>query len=325
MTGNVFKTGWIGMLTLTLLLTACGQSNSSDNNASGANGSMEGKKEITVGVAMPTLRHQFYIDMNNGVIKAAKENGVKLITNDPNLEINKQVSGIEDFIEKKVDAMIVVGTDSQAIVPAIEEAKSKGIAIITADLVINSEKVDTFIGTENYKAGLELGNYLKKAIESSGQPAKIGIVTRVQSLIQQERVKGFKEALKGVQGVTILNEQPGYQREDSLSVVENMIQANSDLKYVYATAEGSVLGALAALQSINNQNIKIVGFDVTKEAADGIKKGQILGMIQQQPELIGELALKAAMDMLSGKEVDKKIDSPVILMDKNNVVQYFKD
>ncbi|MBP1993734.1 substrate-binding domain-containing protein [Paenibacillus eucommiae] len=319
MPGKLLKTGCIGILMCALLLTACGKNGSSDNQTTSGS-----DKQITVGVAMPTLRHQFYIDMNTGIEKAAKENGIKLLTNDPNLEINKQVAGIEDFIEKKVDAMIVIGTDSQAIVPALEEAKAKGIPIITADLVINSDKIDTFIGTENYKAGVELGNYLKKEIESSGQPAKIGVITRVQSMIQQERLRGFKEALKDVKGVTILNEQPGYQREDSLNVVENMIQANPDLKYVYATAEGSVLGALAALQSTKNEKIKIVGFDVTKEAADGIKSGMILGMIQQQPTLIGESAVKAVNDILSGKAVDKQIDTPVILMDKANVGEYFK-
>ncbi|AHV97649.1 substrate-binding domain-containing protein [Paenibacillus sabinae] len=312
------------LLLCMLGLTAC-STNESGEGPSEAGAGESGKEKITIGVAQATLRHQFYIDINNGIDKIAKENGAEVLTNDPNLDIGKQVAAIEDFSEKKVDALILMAVDNSAVVPAVEEAKAKGIPVITADAVVKSDQVDTFIGTENYKAGEQLGLYFKKTIESSGKPAKIGVITAPQSFVQQERLRGFKDALKDVKGVTFLNEQPGYQREESLAIVENMLQANSDMNYIFATAEGSVLGALAALESANNQNTKILGFDVTKEAATGIKDGYILGMIQQQPELIGELAVKAALEAAKGETVEKQIDVPVILMDKNNVGEYFKD
>lgn len=308
------------VLTSVLVLTGCGTDKQSANT-----GSPDKKKKITIGVAQATLRHQFYIDINNGIQKAAKEQGVTVLTNDPNYEIGKQVSGIEDFTEKKVDALILMAVDNSGVVPAVEEAKAKGIPVITADAVVQSDQVDTFIGTENYKAGMQLGLYFKESIESNGKTAKVGIITAPQSLVQKERLRGFKDALKDVKGVTFLNEQPGYQREESLSIVENMLQSNPDMNYIYATAEGSVLGALAALESAKNQNTKILGFDVNKESATGIKEGYILGMIQQQPELIGELAVKAALDAINGVKIDKQIDVPVLLMDKSNVEQYFQN
>lgn len=282
------------------------------------------KKDITIGVTTVTLRHQFFIDIDKGIKKAAEKAGVKVLTNDPNLDLSKQVAAIEDYTEKGVDALIVLATDNSGVVPAIEEAKSKGIPIITADAVVKSDKVDTFIGTENYEAGKQIGEYLKKKIEADGKPVKIAVVTSIKSFVQQERLRGFKEALNGVQGVTILNEQPGYDREESMATVENILQANPDVNYIFATAENSVLGALAALESAKNDKVKIVGFDVTDEAAEGIRNGHILAMIQQQPEKIGEVALQAALDAIHGKQLEKKISVPVILIDKSNVDEHFK-
>ncbi|WP_019123364.1 substrate-binding domain-containing protein [Brevibacillus massiliensis] len=281
-------------------------------------------KEITIGVTTATLRHQFFIDIDKGMKKAAEEAGVKLLVNDPNLDLAKQVSAIEDYMQKGVDGLIVLAVDNSGVVPVVEEAKDKGIPVITADSVVPSDKVDTFIGTENYEAGKQIGEYLKKQIEKDGKDVKIAVVTHVQSFVQKERLRGFKEALADVKGVTILNDQPGYDREKSMATVENILQANPDVDYIYATAENSVLGALAALESAKQTNTKIVGFDVTPEAAEGIRDGKILAMIQQQPEKIGEEAVKAAVDAIKGKQLDKNISVPVVLMDKSNVDEYFK-
>jgi ribose transport system substrate-binding protein len=310
----------LSVLLAVLLVAGCG-AGTQDNTGATKSGE---KKDITIGVSTITLRHQFFIDIDKGIKKAAKEAGVKVLTNDPNLDLAKQVAAIEDYIQKDVDALIVMATDNSGVVPVLEEAKSQGIPVITADAVVKSDKVDTFIGTENYEAGKEIGNYLKKKIEADGKGAKIAVVTWAQSFVQKERLRGFKDALKGVKGVQILNEQPGYDREESMATVENILHANPDVDYIYATAENSVLGALAALESAKKSGVQIVGFDMTAEAAEGIRNGYILAMIQQQPKLIGETALKAALDAISGKKLEKKISVPVILIDKNNLDQHFK-
>lgn len=318
------KASILAVSAMLAFLAGCGGANTEkkpeNTSAAGANA----KKEITIGVSTATLRHQFFIDIDKGMKKAAEEAGVKLLINDPNLDLAKQVSAVEDFMQKGVNGLIVLAVDNAGVVPVVEEAKDKGIPVITADSVVPSDKVDTFIGTENYEAGKQIGEYLKKQIEADGKDVKIAVVTHVQSFVQKERLRGFKEVLSTVKGVTILNDQPGYDREKSMATVENILQANPDVNYIYATAENSVLGALAALESAKNTQAKIVGFDVTPEAAEGIRGGKILAMIQQQPEKIGEEAVKAAVEAINGKKLEKNISIPVLLIDKANVDEYFK-
>lgn len=316
---------FISLLVALTLLAACSSNGNSGKTQATKEGSesSNGKKDLVIGVTYTTLRHEFFIDISKGINKAADEAGATLLTNDPNLDLAKQVSAIEDYMQKGVDALIVLATDNTGVIPVIEEAKAKGIPIITADNVVDSDSVDTFIGTENYEAGKLIGDHLKKKIEADGKEAKIAIVTWKQSFVQKERLRGFKDALDGVEGVTFLNEQPGYNREESMATVENILQANSDVNYIFATGENSVSGSLAALESANKKNIQIVGFDVTAEAANGIRNDYIYAMIQQQPELIGENALQAALDAINGKTLDKNISVPVLLIDKNNVDEHF--
>jgi len=310
------------LLALTLL-SACGSDSTGQQPESTAGGKSDGDKKLVVGVTYTTLRHEFFIDISKGVNKKAEEAGVTVLTNDPNLDLAKQVSAIEDYMQKDVDALIVLATDNAGVIPAIEEAKSKGIPIITADNVVNSDSVDTFIGTENFEAGKQIGEQLKKNIEAEGKDATIAIVTWKQSFVQKERLRGFKEALAGVKGVTFLNEQPGYNREESMSTVENILQANPDVNYIFATSENSVSGSLAALESAKKSNIKIVGFDPTSETAEGIRNDYILALIQQQPQLIGEKAIEAAIDAIKGKQLEKNISIPVVMVDKSNVDEHF--
>lgn len=314
------------MLTVFMVFTLIFTTACSSGEETGSN-KEEGKDgEITIGVSTITLQHQFFIDIDNGIKKAAEELGVNLLTNDPNQDLAKQVAAVEDYIQKGVDGLILMATDNAGVVPVIEEAHDKGIPVITADAVVESPSVATFIGTANYNAGLELGNYFKEYLEKNRKDddeIKIGVVTSIQAYVQQDRLKGFKDALKDVEKVVFLNDQPGYDREESMRAVENILQANPDVDFIFATAENSVLGSLAAIESANAKDIKILGFDVNKEAAAGIKNGHILAMIQQQPELIGELAVKAAVDAINGKELEKNIDVPVILMDQENVEEHF--
>ncbi|GED72967.1 ribose ABC transporter substrate-binding protein [Brevibacillus reuszeri] len=320
----VKKASLLALAALVSIMAGCGSTGAGNQPANPPASAAPADKEITIGVSTATLRHQFFIDIDNGMKKAAEEAGVKLLVNDPNLDLAKQVSAVEDYMQKGVNGLILLAVDNAGVVPVVEEAKEKGIPVITADSVVPSDKVDTFIGTENYEAGKQLGEHLKKQIEADGKDVKIAVVTHVQSFVQKERLRGFKEVLSNVSGVNILNDQPGYDREKSMATVENILQANPDVDYIYATAENSVLGALAALESAKNTKTKIVGFDVTPEAAEGIRGDKILAMIQQQPEKIGEAAVKAAIEAIKGKQLEKNISIPVILMDKSNVDEYFK-
>ena len=286
-------------------------------------GNQEKKSDnkTTVGVTTITLQHQFFIDIDRGIKDFAKENNFNVIVNDPNQDTLRQTAAVEDFIQKDVDGIIIISIDGTTIIPTVEEA-AKTTPIVTIDAVVNSDAVTAHVGTVNEDAGYQLGLHMKDHIAKNlNGKAKIGIVTFLESPIQQDRIVGFKKALEGV-NVTFLNPLPGYDREKALSTVESMLQANPDLDIIYATAENAVLGAKAALESANNTKVKIAGFDLTPESADGIKKGTIVSMLQQQPYEMGRIAGAAILKAINGETLEKSIPTPVIVYDINNINEY---
>lgn len=299
-------------------LTGCSLESSSGSKKEDS----KDKKDLTIGVSTITMQHQFYIDIDEGIKEEAEKLGVKVIVNDPDQDVAKQTSAIEDFLQQGVDGMIVMGTDNSAIVPAVENAQEQ-VPVATVDAKLTTDKVLTYIGTESKEAGKDLGEYTKKHIDDNlGGKAQIAIVTELKSHIQRERVEGFKEAFKDSADIKILNSLPGYDREESLNTVENLLQSNPDVDIVYCTAENSVLGAKAALESAKNSKTKIVGFDLTDEAATGIEDGTILAMIQQQPKEMGRMAVRAVVDSIKGEKVDKMLPVPVVLYDKANIKDF---
>lgn len=288
-------------------------------------GAVNSSDQITIGATTVTLRHQFFIAMDEGMREAADERNVTLLVNDPNVDSQRQIAAIEDFAQQGVQGLVVVGTDPSAIVPAVEEAVQT-LPVVTIDMKLNTDSVDSFVGTLNDEAGARLGEYTAEYIENKlGGKAKIAVVTWLESSIQRQRIDGFLSAFTEMANVEILNPQPGYDREESMNTVENILQANPDIDIIYATAENSVLGSLAATESADRSDVKIVGFDLTKEAASGIKSGNILAMIQQQPKEMGRLAVLALLDAIEGKEIDSNIPVPVLLYDVANVDEFLNN
>ena len=285
---------------------------------------------IKIGVTTITLRHAFFQAINAGIIDAAnKLEDVEVIVFDPDLSLEKQINAMEDFIVEGVDGIILIAVDNYALIPVVEEAAKKKIPVITVDAPVKTDAVTTFIGTENYNAGYELGlvakEYINKNLNGS---ATIAIVRWLESQVQIDRTEGFKEALKDMKNVTFVGEYQGYDRDESFKSVSDLLVSNPDIDIIFAPAENSVVGAHAALETMNRLDVKIFGFDMTEEAIRGIKDGSIVAMVQQQPYLEGIVAVQSVMIKLKGEKelgsnwLPSKRFVPVIIYTQENIDEY---
>ncbi|MBE0344155.1 D-ribose ABC transporter substrate-binding protein, partial [Paenibacillus sp. 28ISP30-2] len=98
-------------------------------------------------------------------------------------------------------------------------------------------------------------------------------------------------------------------------VMENLLQGNPDVQAVFAHNDEMALGAIEAIQS-SGKNIPVIGFDGNEDALKSIKEGKLTATVAQQPELIGQLAVRAVQDVLQGKTVKKSIPAKLELVDQ---------
>ncbi|RWP62672.1 substrate-binding domain-containing protein [Mesorhizobium sp.] len=268
----------------------------------------------------------FFNQINEGAQKAADAAGAKLVIFNANNVPSAQNDAIENYITQKVDGIILVAIDVNGVKPAITAAKAAGIPVIAIDAQIPDGDNVAFIGVDNAKAGEDIGKFYADHVKSEmGGTAKIGIVGALNSFIQNQRLDGFKKAVtdSGL-AITFLDTVDGQNvQETAMSASENLMTANPDMTTLYATGEPALLGAVSAVTSQGRTgDVKVFGWDLTKQVIQGIDDGWVVAVVQQDPAGEGKAAVEALAKLKKGETVEPIINIPVTIVTKDNVEQY---
>ncbi|WP_410513584.1 ribose ABC transporter substrate-binding protein RbsB [Paenibacillus sp. BR2-3] len=299
------------ILAVVLVLSGCSTNSKNEGTANNAN---NGTGEITIGLSVSTQNNPFFVTLKDGAEKAAKEAGATLVVVDAQDDTAKQISGIEDLIQKKVSVILINPTDSDAIVTAVESANKANIPVITVDRAANGGEVVTHIASDNVNGGKMAGEYILKALGNKGNLVELQGIAGTSAA--NDRGKGFHDAVDGKDGVKVIASQPAdFDRAKGLSVMENILQGNKDIGAVFAHNDEMALGALQAIQA-SGQKILIVGFDATDDAVKAVNDGQMAATVAQKPASIGETAVKTALQVLKGETVEKNIAVELELITK---------
>ncbi|WP_192384014.1 ABC transporter substrate-binding protein [Mesorhizobium silamurunense] len=268
----------------------------------------------------------FFNQINEGAQKAADAAGAKLVIFNANNVPSAQNDAIETYITQKVDGIILVAIDVNGVKPAITAAKAAGIPVVAIDAQIPNGDNVSFIGVDNTKAGEDIGKFYADYVKTEmGGKAKIGIIGALNSFIQNQRLDGFKKAVSDSgEAITFLDTVDGQNvQETALSASENLMTANPDMTTLYATGEPALLGAVSAVTSQGRTgDVKVFGWDLTKQAVQGIDDGWVVAVVQQDPAGEGKAAVEALTKLKKGEKVDPIINIPVTIVTKKNVDQY---
>ncbi|HTU81425.1 MAG TPA: substrate-binding domain-containing protein [Candidatus Acidoferrales bacterium] len=304
----------IAALAVALALAACSNSNSQANGAaSPAAGGSAGPAGKTIGVSIQNREAQFYQDMESGMKSEAAKYGYTLDVVDANRDNAKQQSQVEDFISKKVDAIVLTPYDSQAIGSAIVEANNAGIPVFTADIASTSSqgKVVAHVASDNVQGGYQAGKLICAAV---GKTGSVAIVDEPEVTSVQDRVKGFRQALAQLcPGVTVVADvDSGGTRDKANSDTGDILQAHKNLKGIFGINDDSALGALTAVKAAGlTGKVAVVGYDATPEARAAIASGAMYGDAIQFPAKIGATTIDVIHDYFAGKTPPAVVRIPV--------------
>ncbi|WRP05663.1 ribose ABC transporter substrate-binding protein RbsB [Rossellomorea aquimaris] len=306
------KKAWLLLISLSLLfLGACSlQPPEWAKPNKGSN-----PEDIKIGLSVSTLNNPFFVSMKNGVEDEAKKQGMEVVVVDAQNDAAKQINDVEDLIQQGVNVLLINPTDSAAISTAVQSANSLGIPVVTLDRSAEKGDVATLVSSDNEKGGEMAGEYL---VEQLGEGAKVAELEGVPGAsATRERGAGFHNIADEKLDV-VAKQTANFDRTEGLNTMENLIQGNPDIKAVFAHNDEMALGALQAIQS-SGRDVLVVGFDGNEDAMTSIRNGNLSATVAQQPEKIGQLAVQAGADVLSGKKVDKKIPVPLKLVTEENI------
>jgi len=272
-------------------------------------------RKKTIGVTLLTRGHLFYRDLEQGMQDEAAKAGYKLVVTSAEFDLGKQAGQIEDFVARKVDAIVVCPVDSRGVGPAIRKANAAGIPVFTADIAAQEGEVTCHVASDNVAGGRLAGEFLAKTLGGAGYVAIVG-QPAITSVL--DRVAGFKEAVARFSGMKIVAEVNGQGvRDRSLEVASDVMQAHPDLSGLFGINDDSALGALDAARQLDRPEIVIVGYDATPPAVDAIRKGtQLKADVVQYPGKIGVATIDAIRDHFEGKPVPKTVPVEVGIVEK---------
>ncbi|MCD2346971.1 ribose ABC transporter substrate-binding protein RbsB [Clostridium guangxiense] len=269
-----------------------------------------------IGMVISTLDNPFFVSMKDGAEKEAKKMGYDLIVLNSQNDPGKERSNVEDLVESGVSAIIINPTDSDAVSNSIKVVNKNKVPILTVDRQANGGKVVSFIASDNVKGGQEAAKFILNKLKNKKIIKVVELQGTPGASASRDRGKGFHSVVDGNPKVNVVSSQTAnFDRQQGLSVMENIIQAKPDFDAVFAQNDEMALGAVKALKTANKHAI-VIGFDGTLDGKQAVKSDDMTATIAQQPVVEGETAVDSAIKVIKGKNIKAFVPVNIELFQK---------
>ena len=273
----------------------------------------------SIGVSLLTLDNPFFKVIGDTIAAEGAKQGYEAIVVSGDKDVAKQSNQIKDFIVKKVSAIVLSPCDSKSIIPVIQEANAAGIPVFTVDIPCNEPgvKIVTQVATDNFSGGKEAGVAMIEALGEAG--GEVAVLHFKQAESCQLRVKGFQEVIDahnaaGRGKIEIVAElESGGAKDVGFKAAEDALQANPNLRGIFAINDPAALGARAALEKAGKTGVFIVGFDGQPEGRQAIKDGKIYADPIQFPDKMGAQIVDAIIRHSKGETLPPQLLIPTSL------------
>jgi fructose transport system substrate-binding protein len=267
--------------------------------------------------------------MKEGATEMANAKGAKLLSGAGKTDGDNagQVTAMENMIAAGAKTILITPSDSKAIIPSIKKARDKGVMVIALDSPTDpADATDALFATDNYKAGVLIGQYAKAAL--GGKPAKIVTLDLFPGHpVGAQRHNGFLQGfgLKSLDAksnelakpaeVVCMADSYG-DRAKGQTAMENCLQKAPDVNVVYTINEPAAAGAYNALKKAGKEkNVIIVSVDGGCEGVKDVGEGKIAATSQQYPLKMAAMGVEAGVEYAkSGKKVSGYTDTGVTLI-----------
>ena len=311
------------LLPLLLLVSLCALTGCTKQNGS------NGKKKFTVAVIPKGTTHEFWKSIHAGSNKAASELSAQgadteVIWKGPLREDDReqQIQVVEGFAAQGISGIVLAPLDNRALVRPVVDAGSAGVPTVIIDSGLETESIVSFVATDNRKGGVLAAERMGQLLKGRG---KVMVLRYAEgSASTTEREEGFigeiKQKFPEIQLIST-DQYAGATRDTAKRASENLLNRFGDeVQGIFTPNESSTAGMLSALQDIGKAGkVQFVGFDNSQSFIDAMRADQLHGVVVQNPFNMGYLGVKTMVDHLQGKPVEKKIDTGVMLVMKENL------
>lgn len=282
----------------------------------------EGASDITIGVSFQGLSDEYIVRLSDAFKEKAEEAGVEIQIADGQMNAEKQVGQVENFIAQKVDVIVLNPISAEGCAPAVSAAKEAGIPIITLiSTTSNQDEASTYVGSDAVESGEIQGEMVAEDLEGKGNI--VVMYGQMGHDAQIGRYEGLLNAIEGTEIEIIAEQTANWSREEGMSLMENWLSSGKEIDAVVAQNDAMALGALMAIEEKGlTDEIKVYGIDAQGEALDAVEEGKMAGTVFQNAERQGSECVDVAIKAAKGEELESNYYIPYEGVRADNVDDY---
>jgi len=256
-----------------------------------------------------------------GAKEAAKDYGYEILWNGPDRETNSagQIEIVRNAIASQVAGVVMAPVDRTALVPSVDLLANLGIPCVIIDSGLDDVNFLSIASTDNYQGGVLAAEQLGHALDGKGNVLVVRHIAGSHATIK--RLKGFTYTLaKEFPNIKIVDSESGQDTaEIAKGVTTQMLANHPDVQGLFACNVDVSAGALEALQAANRTDVKMVAFDPDKSLIDGLKTGEVVAIVVQNPYNIGYQGVKVLALHSKGQTTARVIDTGVEVVTAANI------
>lgn len=323
-----FGSCFVWVLGLSLFVPGCGGSGTAvkDSEAEAT-----AERPLRIAVIPKCTGGEFWETVEKGARAGAAANQVEILWEGPlaETEIAEQNKLIENMVTLDVDGIAVAPLNPKAIQKSVQAAVLAGIPVVVFDSSLDGDAHTSYVATNNVRAG-GMGAEGLGAMLGGLEGKRIVIFRYIQGTASTEdRSRGFLEAVRAAKGEVLADP---YSEDSTIAgckkvavnTLEGLIEQNRlQVDGIFAANLTSTLGTVAALEDLRKSGIqvelKFIGFDSSPKLLGDLREGLIDGLIAQNPQRMGFLAVETLVRVVRGAKVEPEIETAAVLVTRENL------
>jgi ribose transport system substrate-binding protein len=329
---RLFLTGVLAFAAL--LIIGCGSGSSADTSSAtsdtGKTSAATDGKKLKIGISIPAADH--------GWTAGVKYWAEQEIKNHPEIEWtiqtsetpDKQIEALGVMGTKKIDALVILATESAPVTPAAKKLKEQGVFIVNVDRGFTEPIADIFLAGDNKEFGRKSAEFVAKRLNGKG---KILVLEGIPCTVNTDRVEAAKAVFAKYPDIKILDSQPGmWNQEKAFEVMQGLLAKHKEFDAIWAQDDDMALGVEKALKAAGrDKNVWMLGGAGMKDIVKRVMEGDPMfpADITYPPSMIADgikEAVKAMKDLTPEQRKNftaKNVNIPIDLVEKENAQKFY--
>jgi ribose transport system substrate-binding protein len=269
-------------------------------------------RKLRFGFGGQSAEMPFSEAMTASLRAAAAIVGVDLLVLDNHYDPQVAIDNAETFIRERVDVVIEFQVDEHVAPIIADKIAEAGIPLIAVDI---PHPRATYIGVDNYRAGLEAGGLLADFALNHWEGKMswmVGLDLEEAGQLVQSRItgafQGVKTRLPNLPVESFVRIDGRGMRDKSYKVILDFLNRHPKDKHILIAAanDTSAMGAIQAIRELGREkHVAVVGQDCVEEMLIEMQRpgSPVVGSISHEVHLYGAKLVDLGLSLLRGETV----------------------